>query len=391
MLLREALAAINSSILFKEEEQTKAGLFDEALSLLRRIHDLVPEEHLMDQGGRRGLVLMAKEVSPTEGKLLLREGLGDDTLPYGQGVSAQTSVANPEVKMALEGPHLFAELGETETPEERARRLAGAEATWGSDRVPCQPPRQPTAPPGAHLGRARSSGGGSAYPSPYGGPATARPAAARSRPGGDGACGGSRLFAPARVAPFCWDPELRLDLGGTMNPQVLHGLRASFGEALPPEFTYAIQPALVMALCRAYTGLANDMARVLVGAPASQRQMALDDLAAPNLMARLRQELAGASSETRSVVDMQALHMQALRAQAPPHRHAASPASSDAMPMGSTFGYPQAPRGRGQAPSSSGGAPSRGPSRGYAPPQSGGYAEAPYPPYRSPSPGRRDF
>lgn len=93
-----------------------------------------------------------------------------------------------------------------------------------------------------------------------------------------------------------------------MSPQLLFGMRASFGQDLPAEFTFATQSVLTTALFRAYTGLANDMAGVLAGAPPSQPQAALADLSAENLTTRMRRELGVATSETRALVDMQALH-----------------------------------------------------------------------------------
>lgn len=98
--------------------------------------------------------------------------------------------------------------------------------------------------------------GGSAYLSTIGDSgskgnlAPPRRMAARHHLGGDGSYGGSRLPAPPRVASTRWNPELKLQLGGTMSPQILYWMRAVLGDPLPSGFAFAVKPALFMALCR---------------------------------------------------------------------------------------------------------------------------------------------
>lgn len=79
--LLNALASLDSSVLFLDKEKERAGLYDEALSLLRRITNLVPEDRLKDGAEHRGLVVVNRELSTEEWKLHLLEGLGIDTLP----------------------------------------------------------------------------------------------------------------------------------------------------------------------------------------------------------------------------------------------------------------------------------------------------------------------
>ncbi|GAB0490295.1 hypothetical protein MMPV_001527 [Pyropia vietnamensis] len=73
-LLSEALVthlgALDSATLFKEGDCEELNLFEEALCLLGRIRDRVPAERLLDQGGRRGLVLVDKAVCQVTGRLV---------------------------------------------------------------------------------------------------------------------------------------------------------------------------------------------------------------------------------------------------------------------------------------------------------------------------------
>lgn len=159
-----------------------------------------------------------------------------------------------------------------------------------------------------------------------------------------------------------------------MSPQLLFGMRASFGEDLPAEFTFATQSVLTMALFRAYTGLANDMAGVLAGASPPQRQAALADLSAENLTTRMRRELGVATSETRALVDMQALHTQALRGRA------SSPGTPYGEAAGAAYGW---------APASAGGR-SSGTDRGEES-QAGPYRSPGYGTYPPSSPHYRRY
>ncbi|GAB0490610.1 hypothetical protein MMPV_001847 [Pyropia vietnamensis] len=262
------LGALDSLTLFNEASSEEVTLFEEALSLLERIRERVPVERMLDQGGRRGMVLVEQTLCPSSGRLLLVEGLGVTDLAYAEGVTATTTVANPEVRMAEEGPWLFEVPGEGHSPDERAR------------------------------------------------------------------------LPPPAIAPFRWSPELLLDAQGPMTPQLLYGMRACLGENLPMEFSYAIQPAVLMALFRAYTGLANEVAGLVARGGDPQRQQALNNLSAEALTSRLREELAKASIETRSLVDLQALHAQAVRAQS---RTAGEVSTAYAAPHTGPSGYARAP------------------------------------------------
>lgn len=149
-LLEEALSALITSFLLRGENSDKAGIFDEALQLLRRVRLLVPDERLRDQRGRRGLFLVSWELFPGDQRLLLMGGLDIRTLAYGEGVHASTRVPNPEVKMCREGPGLFFELGDAAPPGECPSHTGGGSSNWGSGRILCDPPR----PTGADAPRA---------------------------------------------------------------------------------------------------------------------------------------------------------------------------------------------------------------------------------------------
>lgn len=162
--LVEALMGLDATLHFMPNGVDVSGLFEAALSLLRRFRNVVTETTLRDQGGRRGLVLVSTEVCPIKGSLLLLEGLGEAPLPYGKGVDAETRLANPEIELAQRGPSLFPKMGEVDTPDDRGRRLAGNEAVWGSDRISCRAPRLPTAPSGGGQPRAEDQGNKAGYP-----------------------------------------------------------------------------------------------------------------------------------------------------------------------------------------------------------------------------------
>ncbi|GAB0490455.1 hypothetical protein MMPV_001692 [Pyropia vietnamensis] len=95
------LGALDSLTLFKEASSSEVTLFEEALSLLEKIRERVPVERMLDQGGRRGMVLVDRALCPSSGRLLLKEGLGVADLPYAEGVTAITTVANPEIRVVV--------------------------------------------------------------------------------------------------------------------------------------------------------------------------------------------------------------------------------------------------------------------------------------------------
>lgn len=70
-----------------------------------------------------------------------------------------------------------------------------------------------------------------------------------------------------------------------------------------------------------------------------QRQAASADPSPESLTTRMRCELGAATSETRALVDMQALHTQALRAQVPPRSQAPSPTAPYGETAGPAYGW----------------------------------------------------
>lgn len=140
--------------------------------------------------------------------------------------------------MCREGPRLFPELGEVVPPGERPSHTGGGSSLWGSDRIPCDPAR-PSGAGAPRAGAGATTGQPAATSAWKGrGGASSRGASGRGRAGLDAGYGGNRLVAPPRVPPFRWNSELRLEVGGTMSPQLLFGMRASFEEDLSAEFTF---------------------------------------------------------------------------------------------------------------------------------------------------------
>jgi len=266
------IGRVGTLVLCKDGE--RAAVLDEALFLLKRVRRDADPGILSRYGGRQGLVMVTKALN-AGGRLLLREWLGDEALPYAPGIGPLKLVVNPEVNRAIEGPGHYSVRRDHPPALERGL-LAQRSITWGDDRVLCyqepRPTQAPAVPPPS--GRAPPPAVGGGLP-PRGGTTTPRGGrgsssghnwrGGRARYPPQGGEGGPllRLVAPTPISPFQWKGDVPLATGQVMSAQMLHGFGASSGGAIPSSFHIAIEPAMLMALSRSYAGLANDVVAYL--------------------------------------------------------------------------------------------------------------------------------
>lgn len=251
----------------RQDHPDRVAYLRSLLLLLEEVHLKALPSYLGLPFRPRLLVRCSRSLT-YEGVLLLEEGLGHEELPYAPGMEPTTRVPAPETSMEEEGPRLP-----------------------GFDQERYRPSMQPNSPKGSYgeRGSAVSSGGRSSTSPP---PRSFPPREEIRAPGG------RRVLVPEPVAPFRRGGS-PLALPRPIPVTTVAALGQVF-DPPPPALRDADEESLVMGLCRAYTGLANDMAAIVATRADWQDipPVALPLLSQEALAERLDRELGRANMDT---------------------------------------------------------------------------------------------
>jgi len=281
LVLRTALVELTAERLCSADSSARP-LLRAGLELLRLVEELGKESWLLYDGSPRGVFRCVKGLDD-DGVLVLMEGLGDSTLPYGRDVTHELRLRPLDRDLATAGPN-------------------------------CYGPAALLAPPAALPPSPPASSAGVPHPAPPLWGAVSRPYTPRA----GGRYGRSRRVHPeggsvpliggrsgpllASLLIFSWDGAAQLGTPRPVRRAVWDGLARSLGE-LPPILTNGVDHTLMMALSRTLVRLRNEMA-VIVSRPMSDREAdVLYSLSTADSVHRLLAEKYGAAvAKTHTVL-----------------------------------------------------------------------------------------
>jgi len=281
LVLRTALGELTAERLCSADSSVLL-LLEAGLELLRLVEELGKESWLLSDGSPRGVFRCAK-VLDDDGVLVLLEGLGDATLPYGRDVTHELRLRPLDRDLALAGPNRY-----------------------GPAALLAPPASLPPSPPASSVGASYSApplwGAVSRPYTPRGGGRYGR--SRRTHPGGGSVpLIGGRSGPPLASLPlFSWDGAAQLGTPRPVRRAVWAGLAGSLGE-LPPIFTNGVDHTLMMAFSRTLVRLRNEMATI-VSSPMGDREAdVLYSLSTVDSIRRLLAEEYGAAvAETNTVL-----------------------------------------------------------------------------------------
>ena len=281
LVLRTAFVELTAERLCSADPSARP-LLEAGLELLRLVEEHGKESWLLHDGSPRGVFRCAK-VLDDDGVLVLMEGLGDSTLPYGRDVTHELRLRPLDRDLATAGPNRY-----------------------GPAALLAPPAAQPASPPASFAGvpyPASPLGGAVSRPyTPRGGVRFGR--SRRAYPGGGSVpLIGGRSGPPLAALPlFSWDGAAQLGTPRPVRRAVWDGLARSLGE-LPPILTNGVDHTLMMALRRTIVRLHNEMA-VFVSRPlGDQEAEVLYSLSTlDSVCCLLAEEYCAAVAETNTVL-----------------------------------------------------------------------------------------
>jgi len=246
------------------------------------VEELGKESWLLYDGSPRGVFRCAK-VLEDDGVLVLMEGLGDFTLPYGRDVTHELRLRPLDRDLATAGPHRYGPAAFLAPPAARPPSPPASSAgvphlappVWGAVSRPYTPRG------GGRYGRSR-----------------------RTHPGrGTVPLIGGRSGPPVASLPlFSWDGAAQLGTPRPVRRAVWDGLARFLGE-LPPIPTNGVDHTLMMALSRTLVRLRNEMAVIVSRAMADREADVLYSLRTVVSIRRLLAEQSGAAvAKTNTVL-----------------------------------------------------------------------------------------
>jgi len=279
-VLRTALAELTAERLCSADSSVRP-LLEAGLELLRLVEELGKESWLLSNGSPRGVFRCAKMLDD-DGVLVLMEGLGDVTIPYGRDVTDEVRHRPLDRDLALAGPNRYGPAAllappaslPPSPPASSAGASSSAPPLWGAVSRPYIPPG------GGRYGRAR-----------------------RTHPGGGLVpLIGGRSGPPLASLPlFSWDGAAQLGTPQPVRRAVWAGLARSLGK-LPPILTNGVDHTLMMALSRTLVRLRNEMATIVSRPMGDRKAAVLYSLSTVDSIRRLLAEEYGtAVAETNTV------------------------------------------------------------------------------------------
>jgi len=281
LVLRTALVELTTEILYSADSSART-LLEAGLELLRLVEELGKESWLLHDGSPRGVFRCAKGLDDDE-VLVLMEGLGVSTLPYGRDVTHELRLRPLDRDLALAAPNRYVPAALLAPP---AALPPSPPASSAVEQHPAPPLWGPFSRPyipcgGERYGRSR-----------------------RAHPGGGSVpLIGGRSGPPSASLPlFSWDGAAQLGTSRPVRRAVWDGLARSLGQ-LPPILTNGVDHTLMMALSRTLVRLRNEMA-VIVSHPMGDREAdVLYSLSTVDSVRRLLAEEYGAAvAETNTVL-----------------------------------------------------------------------------------------
>jgi len=281
LVLRTALVELTAERLCSADSSARP-LLRAGLQLLRLVEGLGKESWLLYDGSPRGVFRCVKGLDD-DGVLVLMEGLGDSTLPYGRDVTHELRLRFLDRDLATAGPNCYGPAAllapPAALPPSPPASSAGvphlAPPLWGAVSRPYTPRG------GGRYGRSR-----------------------RVHPGGGSVpLIGGRSGPPLASLPlFSWDGAAQLGTPRPVRRAVWDGLARSLGK-LPPVLTNGVDHTLMMALSRTLVRLRNEMA-VIMSRPMGDREAdVLYSLSTVDSIRRLLAEEYGAAvAETNTVL-----------------------------------------------------------------------------------------
>jgi len=257
-------------------------LLEAGLNLLCLVEELGKESWILNDKSPRGVFRCAK-VLDDDGVLVLMEGLGDATTPYGRDVTHEMRLRSLDRDLASAGPNRYGP----------AAHLA-------------PPASLPPSPPASSAGASHSASplwGAVSRPfTPHGGGCYGR--SRRAHPGSGSIRLIGRRLGPllASLLLFCWDGASKLGTSRLVRRALWEGFARSL-DKLPPILTNGVDHTLMMALSRTLVRLRKEMAAI-VSRPMGDREAdVLYSLSAVDSIRRVLAEENGvAVAETNTVL-----------------------------------------------------------------------------------------